>query len=399
MRPARTGPTGGGPARNGISAETDWFGPWPDSGPEVLWRADIGTGFSTISIADGKAYTMGNTAKAKTDEDQQDQIFCFDAATGKLIWKYAYDCPLDPLYYKGGTSATPTVHDGRVYTFSKKGHVFCLDAKTGKPLWARDVEEEDGFKPPKWGFAGSVLIHGELAVINAGGGGIALDRKSGALAWKGPDGISGYSTPLPFAAGGREGLALYTAKALIAVEADTGKRYWMQPWTTAYDVNASEPIFFGDRVFISTGYKAGCALFDVGSEGLEPVWRNKNMSNQCNSSVLHEGYLYGFDGNVGGRGILTSMDWKTGEKAWTKKGLGTGSVTLADGKLIVLSETGTLLILKADPKKYDELASAPVVKGLCWTVPVLSHGRIYARSAEGDLVCVNPKPKVADAEK
>ncbi len=380
-----------GPGMDGISAETDWFAPWPGSGPKVVWSAKIGTGFSSMSICDGRLYTMGNTAASAKDKDQKDQVFCFDTETGKEIWRHVYDHPLDPRYYKGGPSATPTVADGRVYTFAKKGLVFCLDAKTGKEVWSRHLGEKDGFEPPKWGFAGSVLVHGDLLIINAGKYGVALKKKSGKIAWKSETDPGGYSTPLPFAAGGKKGVAMYSAKALYTMNPKTGKLIWEHPWITSYDVNAADPIFIGDRVFVTSGYKRGCALFKVGPKGLTELWTNKNMSNQCNSSVLFEGHIYGFDGNVGGKGILRCLDLETGESVWERKGLGTGSLMLSDGKLIILSEKGTLVIVKATHEGYEEIGNARILKGLCWTVPVLCNGKIYARCAEGDLVCIDPK--------
>lgn len=379
-----------GPARNGISLEKEWLAEWPESGPTLVWRASIGTGFSSMTISGGRLYTMGNTAASAGDKDQKDQIFCLDAGTGEEVWKHTYKSQLDPLYYKGGPSATPTIDGNRVYTFSKRGLVLCLDAATGKVVWSRDIQKKDDLSPPKWGFASSVLISGPLAVINAGDGGIALKKKNGAVAWKGGDGLPGYSTPLPFVSGKQKGLAFFSAKKLVAVNASTGKRLWDYPWQTAYDVNAADPVFFGDKVFVSSGYKRGCALLKVSAGGPTDVWHNSNMSNQCNSSVLWEGHIYGFDGNVGGRGVLRCLDLETGEVKWAKQKLGTGSLMLAEGKLIILSERGLLVVAKAVPDRYDEIQRAQILKGLCWTVPVLCNGMIYARCAEGDLVCVDP---------
>jgi outer membrane protein assembly factor BamB len=393
LKGAETGPEWPrwrGPDLNGISSETGWLEEWPAEGPRVLWRASVGTGFSSLAVSQGRLYTMGNTAAAADEENQQDQVFCLDATTGEEIWKHAYPCKLTPRYYKGGPSATPTVEGDRVYTFSKEGHLFCLDSETGKEIWSRHVQEKDGLTPPKWGFAGSVLVAGDLIVLNAGGGGLALKKDTGDVVWKNGDGVAGYSTPLPFKAGGHSGLAMYNAKELVAVDTATGKMLWRHPWKTNYDVNASDPIFAGDRVFISTGYGAGCTLLKVGEKGLKEIWRNKNMSNQCNSSVLFEGHLYGFSGNVGGKGILTCLDLESGEVKWTKKRLGTGSLMLADKKLIVLSEKGMLVIAHVNPEEYDEIQRAEILDGLCWTVPVLCNGKIYARCAEGDLVCVDP---------
>lgn len=380
-----------GPDRTGISLEADWLGEWPGDGPKVVWRASVGTGFSSMAVSGGLVYTMGNTATGNKDEVQKDMVFCFDAVTGDLKWKHEYDCPLSSRMFEGGPTATPTVADGAVYTFSQRGHAFCLDAKTGKVKWARNLEKEEGLKPPKWGFAGSVTILGDLAIFNAGDAGTALNKKTGKTVWKSSSDGAGYSTPLPFKRGAKEGIMLFAAKEMVAVNPRSGKRLWDIPWETSYDVNASEPILTGDVLFLSTGYKRGCALFKFKGNGFEEIYQHKQMSNQCNSSVLFKGHIYGFDGNVGGRGILKCLDIESGEETWSHKGLGTGSLMMADGKLIILGEKGTLAIAEASPDGYKVLQEAQILTGKCWTVPVLWNGKVYARNAPGELVCVDVK--------
>jgi outer membrane protein assembly factor BamB len=380
-----------GPDRTGISQDKDWLGAWPDDGPKVLWRASVGTGFSSMSICDGLLYTMGNTATSNREENQRDVVFCFDAKTGALKWNFEYPCPLGARNFEGGPTATPTVEGSAVYTFSKVGHAHRLDAKTGKAAWRRNLQEEEGLKPPTWGFSGSVTILGDLAIFNAGSAGIALDKKTGKTVWKSGGEGAGYSTPLPVERGGGTEVLIFGARKLLSLDPRSGKTLWEIPWKTSYDVNASEPIPMKDAIFISTGYKRGCGLFELKGNGPKEVYQNDAMSNQVNSSVLYENFLYGFSGNVGGRGILTCMDPRTGETKWSHKGLGTGSLMLADGKLIVLGEKGQLVIAEAVPDGYRVLREAEILSGKCWTVPVLWNGKIYARNAAGDLVCVDAK--------
>ena len=150
-----------GPDRNGISKETGWSAKWPAAGPKQLWKAKVGWGFSTFSISKGRAYITGNTSDTDT-------IFCFDAITGKELWKHSYSAPLDPKYYEGGTSSTPTVDGDCIYTLSKRGVIYCLDATKGTVIWTKNLAEELKAEIPTWGFAGSVLIEGDLAILNVG---------------------------------------------------------------------------------------------------------------------------------------------------------------------------------------------------------------------------------------
>ena len=176
-----------------------------------------------------------------------------------------------------------------------------------------------------------------------------------------------------------------------------GKELWRIPWKTSWDVNAATPIVKGNRLFISSGYGVGCALYDISQTPPKELWRNKNMKNQVNSSVLWEDNLYGFDGQAG-RGFLKCIDFQTGEDQWEKEGFGTGSVIVADGKLIIYGDKGQLAVAEATPSGYKEIASAQPVevhkdlprntKGDTWALPVLANGKIYLRNLD-EMVCLD----------
>ena len=380
-----------GPAGDGVSQETGWLGDWPGSGPEVVWKAEVGVGFSSMAVAAGRVYTMGNTGK-KGKDAHQDIIWCLDANTGEELWRRAYPSELAAKYYEGGPGATPTVEGDRVYTLSKHGVAFCLEASSDKVVWTKDLCKTAGVELPTWALAGSPLIWGELVIYNAGSAGLALDKMTGDVAWKsGPKGAS-YATPKLFKLGEVEAIALFTGTSLTAVRAADGLALWSYPWKTSYDINAADPLFFATEgtVFISSGYGSGCALLEYNESGCKERWRNKEIRSHMGSSVAYEGYIYGFDGQVG-EGSLKCLSCQTGEQRWEQKGLGTGTLMLAEGKLIVLSEKGKLVIVKASAAGYEVLQEAQILEGKCWTQPVLSHGKVYARNAVGNMVCVDVK--------
>jgi len=382
-----------GANHDGVSDETGWVTDWPAGGPKILWEKELGIGFSSMAVSKGLVYAMGNISK------NQDVIYCLNAAAGTEVWRYSYEEPLSPKNNEGGPHATPTVSSGYVYTMSKNGKVYCIDSLMGTKKWSKDLAKEYSISPPEWGFSGSALVLSDIVVFNAGSAGIALNKDTGALVWKSEPKGASYSTGVPYESGGQKVVAMFTATRLVGLNALTGKVVWQLPWKTAYNVNSADAIVVGDKFFVSSGYGTGCALLEVRGDSVTEVWRNKNMRNHCNSSVLWKGYVYGFDGQVGGKGTLTCVDFATGEKKWSVKGMGTGSLMIAGGRLVILGEKGRLVIAEPSEDGFKELASSQILSGKCWTVPVLANGRIFARNAAGRLVCVDVSGAKAGAAK
>ena len=370
-----------GSDHNGISKETGWKTTWPDAGPKIAWKVEVGIGFSSFSSAGEHVFTAG-FAK------DEDTVFCLDAESGKVVWKHSFPSELGDNYYEGGTSATPTVSDGKVYHLSRWGDAMCLDATTGKPVWQKNAAKDNNMTIPDWGFAGSPLVKGDLVYLSIGERGMALSKASGEVKWKSGDKPAGYSTPLP----GADGLIYFSSgKTYSAVDAATGTIRWEYPWKTQYGVNAAEPIVDGTSVFIASGYNKGCTLLDTSGGEPQKVWESRVMRSQFNSCVLVDGHLYGPDGNDGDKGALKCVEMKTGTVKWEHKGFGVGGVMVADGKLIALSHRGELMIAPVSPAKFEPSAKAEVLSGRCWTTPVLSNGRIFCRNAKGSVVCVDAR--------
>ncbi|MBI4659944.1 MAG: PQQ-binding-like beta-propeller repeat protein [Verrucomicrobia bacterium] len=374
-----------GPDLNGISMETGWTVGWPKEGPRQIWRASVGIGFSSVVVAQGRVFTLGNAG-------ERDTLFCLDAETGQEIWKFSYACPLDAKYYEGGPGSTPTVDGNRVFTLSKRGHLFCFDSQSGQVVWQKNLMQELGVKKPEWGFAGSPLVEGNWVILNVGGAGTAVDKFSGKTVWTSDASASGYATPVPFNAGGGRCVAIFSGKSLVGVRIADGKELWHQPWVTKWDINAPDPIWIRDRLFVSS-FDRGGALLRLTSGKPTVAWENKSMANHFNSCVSIDGYLYGIHGNTDQPDRdLRCVDLATGKVMWTYTGLGLGSLMAADGKLIILSDRGELLVAEAIPDRFTALARAQVLGGKCWTVPVLANGRIYCRNAQGTLVCLDVRP-------
>jgi outer membrane protein assembly factor BamB len=372
-----------GPEANGISRETGWFQPWPKEGPRQLWKVNVGQGFSTVSVAKGRVFTAGATNKDET-------ISCFDEKSGKRLWALRHRTTFVPQFYEGGSSGTPIEDRDRIFFLGQMGELFCLEAASGKIIWSNNIALATKTKIPTWGLTGAPLVIGDLLVLNVGHAGTAVEKATGKIVWNSL-GEGGYATAVPF----QDDVLIFGTKALACVAAKTGSARWRFPWETRYDMNAADPVVVTrERVFISSDYNHGSALLDVKGEQAASVWTNAEMKNPFASSVLLDGFVYGMDAYAGKpNGTLRCIDVNTGALKWSEPSIGNGALIAADGKLIVMSEKAELVIAEATPTRFKQLSRAQVLGGKCWTMPVLSNGKIFCRNSRGDLVCVDPSGK------
>ena len=371
-----------GPQRNGISAEKGWAFQWPDDGPKIAWKAKVGLGYSGFVVANGKAYTVGHA-------DGKDTVYCFDADSGKEAWKHSYAAELGDKYFQGGTTGTPTVDGDKLYWLSRWGDLFCFDAATGKITWEKNIQKETDMKIPDWGFTGAPYVHKNLLVLNIGDGGMGVEKGSGKVVWKSANKNPGYSTPLPVPGATEPQVVFGNADHYVAVNPENGKEAWRVRWLTQYGVNASDPIIHDQKMLLSTGYGKGAGLFDLKENPPKEIWKGKSLRTQMNAGVYHEGYVYGVDGDTTEKARLKCIDFATGQEKWSEPNIGSGGVTLADGKLIVLTAQGELMVLPASPDAFKPTARAQVLGGSSWTAPVMANGRIYCRNSRGDVACVD----------
>ena len=364
-----------GPDETGISRENVD----PASNLEIAWKTRVGTGFAGIAVAGGQVFTMGHNGDGET-------VWCLDAKTGAVIWKHDYPAKLLPNLHEGGPAATPTIDENRVFTLSKDGQAHGYDRQTGERLWQVNLG-----RPPEWGFAGSPYLFGENLVLFEAGATVALNRETGAEIWRSARFKPGYGTPIAFDFRDATFIAVLKNDE-VAILDSAGKTAATAPWKTSFSTNSTTPIVDSGRVFVSTGYGRGCALFRFTGSALEQVYEMPSMSNHMNNSVLIGGHLYGFDGTAhrGPKTRFACVELATGKARWRADGLGCGSVIAGkNGTLIILTERGEIWLAKASPDEFVDESRAQILGGRCWTAPALAGGRIFARNAAGDLVCVD----------
>ncbi len=374
-----------GPKGDNLSAETGLLKKWPPEGPRLLWTVEkLGFGYSSVTIAHDTIYTAGNI-------DERTAITALDL-DGKIRWTNN-DCEGFEGHMRG-TRATPTIDGDRLYHKTPLGDVVCLDAKTGERIWGLNILEEFGGENITWALAESLLVDGDRVICSPGGPDtavVALDKMTGKTVWKSAsaDGDpASYSSPILVEYGGLRIILNMTGKALIGVNADTGKLLFRFPHKTTHDAAVANPVFHDGHVFISTGYRGGSVMVKLTVEGseatAEEVWRSEELDNHHGGVILVDGYLYGAAHNFN-RAKWICLDWKTGEMKYAEEGVGKGSATYADGMLYTLSSRHIMGLVKATPDAHEpsgEFEIPDLGKSTSRSHPVICGGRLYIRHNE-----------------
>ncbi len=387
-----------GPARDGRAGPDEKIADrFPDSGPKVIWKKPVGEGFAGPVVAGGKLILFHRIGSRETVE-------CLESATGKPLWAFDYPTDYrDDFGFDPGPRATPTLEAGRVYTHGAAGMLHCLDMQTGKPVWSVDTVKRFGSRKGFFGRACSPLVVGDKVVLNVGGpsgaGIVAFDKNTGRVAWQLLDDEAGYSSPTVGRINGQAALLSLTREGLAAVEPQEGRLLFHKRFRSSMDasVNAATPLVLDDKIFLSECYGVGGTLWKVSAGGAETVWANdESLSNHYATSVHHEGMLYGFHGRQDQppRPMLRCVEAATGKVRWSTPPLAAGSLILTDGKLVILTEEGELILAPASPEGFNPAARAQVLGFQCRALPALSNGSFYARDKK-QLICLdlrdNPK--------
>src|SRR5437868_1859897 len=372
-----------GPKRDGRYDEMPVLTQWPSAGLSPVWRQPIGGGYSSFTIAEGRAYTIEQRRR-------QELVAAYDLETGRELWVHPWDAEFTDEM-GDGPRATPTWNEGRLYALGGTGILHCIEAKSGKLIWSRDVLKENGGANLQWRTTASRLVVDDKVIVTPGGSGksiVAYNKLTGVPVWQSLSDRSSYTSPMLATLAGKRQVIVVTATRVVGLDVDSGSLLWGILWDTQMGINISQPIIVNEnRFFISAGYGKGAALVEITSTGsgyaARSVWQNNSMKNKFNSSVLHEGYVYGLD-----EGILTCVNVETGERKWKGGRYGYGQVLLASGRLIVMSDNGDLVLVKASPDQYSEISRFAALEGKCWNYPAIANGLLLVRN-QTQMACYN----------
>jgi outer membrane protein assembly factor BamB len=363
-----------GPGRDGtitgVRIETDWA----TSPPVELWRRPIGPGWSSFAV-------RGNLLYTQEQRGDDEVVACYNATTGEPVWTHRDAARFFESNAGVGPRATPTLSNGRVYTFGATGIVNALDAGNGAVVWSRNAASDTGTKVPDWGFSSSPLVVDDVVIVAPAGQLVAYDLATGQPRWLGPAGGVSYSSPHRMTIAGVAQVLLLSAAGATSVAPADGKRLWEHAWR-GFPIVQPAVTADGDVLIAASG-QSGTRRIAVahgpGGWTVEERWTSIGLKPYFNDFVVHDGHAFGFDGR-----ILACIGLTDGKRKWKGGRYGNGQLVLLPDQdlLLVLSEQGELALVGATPDQFTELARFPAIEGKTWNHPVLVGDVLLVRNGE-----------------
>lgn len=399
-----------GANRDGVWRETGIVEKFDSPQLKLRWRVPISSGYSGPTVAAGRVYVTDRVVEPK----QIERVHCFSVAEGKPLWSHVYDCVYSGVGYEAGPRASVSIDEGRAYSLGSMGHLFCFDAATGAVLWSKDCNREYRIRMPIWGIAASPLVEKDLLIAQVGGSGgtclVAFDKKSGEQRWTALDDKASYSAPIIIEQAGQRVLVCWTGDRVAGLDPATGKVHWQHEFKpTRMVINIATPVLENDRLFMTAFYD-GSLMLKVHPNKLaaDKIWRRLGPDEK-NTDSLHsimatpylEGdYVYGVDSY----GELRCLDAKTGDRIWesqaaTPKARWSNIHMVRNGeRMWMFNERGELIIAKLSPQGYEEISRAKLIEpttdqlrqrgGVCWAHPAFADKCVFIRN-DKELVCAS----------
>ncbi len=411
-----------GPQGDSVSSEKGILAPWPREGLRLRWHMETGEGYGMPAVSRGRLFLFDRLGASA-------RLRCLKAETGEALWKFTYPSIYRDKYnYSAGPRCCPVVDDDRVYIYGVEGMLHCLDVRDGKLLWKVDTIRKFNVIQNFFGVAAAPVVEGNLLITVVGGspsgtdpddfanvkgngsGVVAFDKKTGKVVYHISDELAGYASPVLTTIQGRRWCFVFVRGGLLAFDPASGKVDFHFPWRAEAleSVNAANPIVVGDKVLISETYGPGSALLQVRPGGYKVLWddakkldRRKSLQCHWNTPIHYQGYVYGCSGRHDSNAELRCIELATGKVMWSVPRLTRTSLLFVDGHFIAQTEEGTVILFKANPKKFEPVSVLKVadprtkddlLQYPCWAAPILSHGLLYLRGDQR-LVCLELIPQ------
>lgn len=399
-----------GPQRDGVWRETGVVEKFAKPQLDLAWRAEISSGYSGPSVADGRVFITDRVVTPK----QIERVHCLDASTGKKIWSHEYDCEYRGVGYEAGPRASVLVDQGLAYSIGSMGNLFCFEAATGKIIWQKDCNAEYKIKMPIWGISATPLIDGDLLIAQIGGTEgaciVAFDKKMGAEKWRSLNDQASYSSPVIIEQAGKRVLVCYTGENVVGLNPQSGEVFWKHPFPARQSIiGISTPVREKDLLFLTNFFDGSLMLkLDPQKLAVQKLWQRAG-ADEKNTDALHSiittpimkgGYIYGVDSY----GELRCLRADNGDRVWEsldavpKARWATIHFVENGDKVWMFNERGELIISELSPKGYNEISRAKLIEptldqlrqrgGVTWSHPAFANKCVFVRN-DKEIVCAS----------
>lgn len=370
-----------GPHRNGKADNETLADSWPADGPKTVWQRPVGRGYAGLAVVGKKGILFH---RVENDE----VVEAIDVRSGNRLWSGSA-----PTSYVSGISpddgprCVPVIHGEHVIVFGAQGMLACFRLADGHREWSRDTHHDFRASEGYFGAGSSPLVEGNKVIVNVGGaksgaGVVAFSLENGKTVWKFGNEDASYSSPVAVTIGGTRHVIIETRLTTFSIDPETGNVRFRIPFgMRGPTVNGANPTVIGDRLFLTANYGIGAVYSKIQDASAEPLWSsNELISSQYATCIADRGLLYGIHGRDDvGVASLRCIDPEKQKILWEKEGFGYGTLLEADGKLLAQKTDGVLVLVRLDPTRYIELASAPIFTTKTFALPALSAGRLYVR--------------------
>lgn len=409
--PAATGaladdwPQWRGPQRDGVWRESGVVDAIPAGGLPVVWRARVLNGWSGPAVADGRVFVTDHDYHS---DPEVERVVCCDEQSGEPLWLHEYPCVYGNMEYGNGPRATPTVHEGLVYTLGTMGHLVCLEAASGTVVWKKDPVEDLHVDRPRYGVSAAPLVEGEVVIISAGarpnGTAIAFDRLTGEERWRALEDRTAYSAPIAIEAAGRRQVILWTGDNINSLDPITGELLWQVPFKATFDPAqaTATPVIHGDKLLCLASWNRGSMMLQIDQHqpAASVFWKTRSDPTASSSTPVYQddASIY----TIVGDGALCRLDPATGDELWrtreaTSERFGMAHLVVHDSRCFLLNQQGHLIAAELTPEGYHEHGRMLLVEPtagyraggpVCWAHPAFANRRVFARN-DRELVCVS----------